>query len=58
MMAVEDRVRRIDDNMTYFRYRVALCCIADMLDLIEVVMELVRLSDGLHSAGWQVVFIV
>ena len=51
MMAVEDRVRRIDDNMTYFRYRVALCCIADMLDLIEVVMELVRLSDGLHSAG-------
>ena len=55
MMAVEDRVRRIDDNMTYFLYRVALCCIADILDLIEVVMELVRLSDGLLSTG---VFIV
>jgi hypothetical protein len=58
MMAVEDRVRRIDDNMTYFRYRVALCCIADILDLIEVVMELVRLSDDLLSTGCPVVFIV
>ena len=58
MMAVEDRVRRIEDNMTYFRYRVALCCIADILDLIEVVTELVRLSDGLLSTGWPVVFIV
>ena len=58
MMAVEDRVRRIDDNMTYFRYRVARCCIADILDLIEVVTELVRLSDGLLSAGRPVVFIV
>ena len=55
MMAVEDRVSKIEDDMTYFRYRVALCCIADILDLIEVVRESVRLSDGLLSTG---VFIV
>ena len=49
MMAVEVTKSKMDEVMTYFRYRVALCCSEDKLDFIDVVTEFDRVRNLLLS---------